>query len=48
LARLEKDEERLSSEILALSTGAEECEKEMKGLKTILYGKFGSAINLDE
>jgi len=31
-----------------LSDRIEECEKEMQKLKTVLYAKFGSAINLDE
>lgn len=48
MARLEKDQSNLDSEIGTLTDRIEECEKEMKGLKTLLYGKFGSAINLDE
>jgi prefoldin subunit 4 len=48
LARLEKDQVTLDSEIRTLSERVDECEKEMKELKTLLYGKFGSAINLDE
>jgi len=33
---------------LKLGTTAEDCEKEMKKLKVLLYAKFGAAINLDE
>jgi prefoldin subunit 4 len=48
MARLEKDQTNLESEIGALSDQVDECQREMKGLKTVLYAKFGSAINLDE
>lgn len=48
MARLEKDQANLESEIGALSDRVDECQREMKGLKTVLYAKFGSAINLDE
>ncbi|KAG2148715.1 Prefoldin subunit 4 [Suillus bovinus] len=48
MKRLEKDQGVLSAQILDLSAGAEECEKEMKELKVTLYARFGRAINLDE
>ncbi|KAG2101335.1 Prefoldin subunit 4 [Suillus discolor] len=48
MKRLEKDQAALSAQILDLSAGAEQCEKEMKELKVTLYARFGRAINLDE
>jgi len=48
LKRLEKDKSALESQISDLSDRIGECEKEMQKLKTVLYAKFGSAINLDE
>ncbi|KAI0084906.1 Prefoldin beta-like protein [Irpex rosettiformis] len=48
LKRLEKDQSVLEKELSKLKDQAEECEKEMKGLKVVLYAKFGKAINLDE
>ncbi len=48
LKKLEKDQASLDKELSKLKDQAEECEKEMKGLKVILYAKFGKAINLDE
>ncbi|KAF8893547.1 Prefoldin subunit-domain-containing protein [Infundibulicybe gibba] len=48
LARLEKDQEAADARISSLAGAAEECEKEMKELKTVLYAKFGRAINLDD
>lgn len=48
LKRLEGDKSSLDSQISGLSDQIEECEKEMQKLKTVLYAKFGSAINLDE
>jgi len=48
MARLEKDQSNLDSEVGSLSDRLDECQQEMKGLKTVLYAKFGSAINLDE
>jgi len=48
LKRLERDKSSLNSQISDLSDRIEECEKEMQKLKTVLYAKFGSAINLDE
>ena len=48
LKRLERDQSSLGSQISDLSGRIEECEKEMQKLKTVLYAKFGSAINLDE
>ncbi|KAI0829853.1 Prefoldin subunit 4 [Trametes gibbosa] len=46
--RLEKDLAALNAELEKRSSSAEECEKQMKELKVILYAKFGRAINLDE
>ncbi|EKM54701.1 uncharacterized protein PHACADRAFT_96557, partial [Phanerochaete carnosa HHB-10118-sp] len=48
MKRLEKDQSDLSSQFESLREKAEECEKEMKELKVVLYAKFGRAINLDE
>ncbi|KAF9643172.1 Prefoldin subunit 4 [Thelephora ganbajun] len=48
LRLLERDKSSLNSQISDLSGRIEECEKEMQKLKTVLYAKFGSAINLDE
>jgi prefoldin subunit 4 len=48
LKRLEKDKSSLESQISDLSDSIGEGEKEMQKLKTVLYAKFGSAINLDE
>ena len=48
LKRLERDQEELDSQVSALRTSAEECERQMKALKVNLYAKFGRAINLDE
>ena len=48
LKRLEQDLTGVTSEISRLAEDAEACDKEMKELKLVLYGKFGSAINLDE
>ena len=46
--RLEKDLAALNAELEKCTSNAEECEKQMKELKVILYAKFGRAINLDE
>jgi len=48
LKRLAKDQSTLDNELSKLASDAEECEKEMKKLKVVLYAKFGKAINLDE
>jgi len=48
LKRLERDKSSLDSQISDLSDRIEGCEVEMQKLKTVLYAKFGSAINLDE
>ncbi|KAG2135790.1 Prefoldin subunit 4 [Suillus clintonianus] len=48
MKRLEKDQAAISAQVLDLSAGAEQCEKEMKELKVTLYARFGRAINLDE
>lgn len=48
MKRLEKGQGELDSELSKLKDKAEECEKEMKNLKVVLYAKFGRAINLDE
>ncbi|KAI0373967.1 Prefoldin subunit 4 [Pilatotrama ljubarskyi] len=46
--RLERDLAKLNAELEKHTSDAEECEKQMKELKVILYAKFGRAINLDE
>ncbi|KAF9780792.1 Prefoldin subunit 4 [Thelephora terrestris] len=48
LKRVEKDKSSLESQISDLSGRIGECEMEMQKLKTVLYAKFGNAINLDE
>ncbi len=48
MKRLEKDLATVSQGIEKLADAAENCDKEMKELKLVLYAKFGSAINLDE
>ncbi|KAI8992966.1 Prefoldin subunit 4 [Trametes punicea] len=46
--RLERDLAALNAELEKHTSNAEDCEKQMKELKVILYAKFGRAINLDE
>ncbi|KAI9062825.1 hypothetical protein FKP32DRAFT_1676746 [Trametes sanguinea] len=46
--RLERDLAALNAELEKQTSNAEDCEKQMKELKVILYAKFGRAINLDE
>ena len=48
LSRLGKEQEGIDAEITTLSASAEDCEKQMKALKVVLYAKFGRTINLDE
>ncbi|KAF8971233.1 Prefoldin beta-like protein [Flammula alnicola] len=48
LKRLEKDQASVDAQVSTLATQADECETQMKGLKVMLYSKFGKAINLDE
>lgn len=48
MKRLAKDQAIVEKELSKLKDQIEECEKEMKGLKVVLYAKFGKAINLDE
>ena len=48
LKRLQRDKTSLDLQISDASGRIEECEKEMQSLKTVLYAKFGNAINLDE
>ncbi|KAJ7594521.1 Prefoldin subunit 4 [Mycena floridula] len=48
MERLENDQAEIDAEVSKLAGSAEECEKEMKDLKVVLYAKFGRAINLDE
>jgi hypothetical protein len=45
LSLLEKETSRLDEEIEALKSRVDECEEEMKKLKVVLYGKFGSNIS---
>ena len=48
MKRLEKDLATVTEGIEKCETDVEECDKEMKELKVVLYAKFGRAINLDE
>jgi prefoldin subunit 4 len=48
LKRLERDQTSIDGKVAALALQADECEVQMKGLKVVLYAKFGKAINLDE
>ena len=48
MKRLQRDQETVDAQVAELTTKADECETEMKGLKVVLYAKFGKAINLDE
>jgi prefoldin subunit 4 len=48
LKRVEREQAQIDEQISELVGKAEVCEKGMKGLKVVLYAKFGSAINLDE
>jgi prefoldin subunit 4 len=48
MKRLESDLSSISAQIKKHADDAEDCDKQMKELKVILYAKFGSAINLDE
>ena len=48
LRRLAKEQKDVEAELSKLSGQSEQCEKEMKDLKVVLYAKFGKAINLDE
>ena len=48
LKRLEQDQMSLDGKGATLALQADECDVQMKGLKVILYAKFGKAINLDE
>jgi prefoldin subunit 4 len=48
MKRLESDQAGVDALLSELSITTEECEKEMKELKVLLYGKFGRSINLDE
>lgn len=48
MKRLEKDLSVVTDEISAHESDADDCDKQMKELKLVLYAKFGSAINLDE
>jgi prefoldin subunit 4 len=48
MKRLERDQQDLDSQLDAQRALAGDCDKEMKELKVLLYGKFGRSINLDE
>ena len=48
LKRLEQDQLSIDGKVATLALQADECESQMKGLKVVLYAKFGKAINLDE
>lgn len=45
LQLLEDDTRRVDEEIERLEKVVDECEEEMKKLKVVLYGKFGSNIS---
>lgn len=45
ISLLEKETAKLDEEIEALKATVDECEEEMKKLKVVLYGKFGSNIS---
>lgn len=48
MKRLEKDQASVENDLSKCKDQAEDCAKEMKNLKVVLYAKFGKAINLDE
>ncbi|KAH8995751.1 Prefoldin subunit 4 [Lactarius akahatsu] len=48
MKRLERDQAHVDEEIAKLTGVVDQCEQDMKALKVELYGRFGSAINLDE
>ncbi|KAH9083918.1 Prefoldin subunit 4 [Lactarius deliciosus] len=48
MKRLERDQAQVDEEIAKLTGVVDQCEQDMKALKIELYGRFGSAINLDE
>ena len=48
LRRLAKEQKDVEEELSKLASQTNDCEKEMKSLKVVLYAKFGKAINLDE
>ncbi|KAI9442549.1 Prefoldin subunit 4 [Lactarius indigo] len=48
MKRLERDQAQVDEEIAKLTGVVDQCEQDMKALKVELYGRFGSAINLDE
>ena len=45
LNRLERDQMSIDGKVATLALQADECEVQMKGLKVVLYAKFGKAIN---
>ena len=48
LSRLEKIKDLKKEELEALKAQSETNQKELSGLKTFLYAKFGNSINLEE
>ncbi|KZS98487.1 Prefoldin subunit 4 [Sistotremastrum niveocremeum HHB9708] len=46
--RLVRDQKEIDEEISKMSETIVDCEKSMEELKTALYARFGSAINLEE
>ncbi|KAF5346715.1 hypothetical protein D9756_010423 [Leucocoprinus leucothites] len=48
LKRLERDQKDVDERFSKAAGEVEEIETQMKGLKVVLYAKFGKAINLEE
>ncbi|TRM70120.1 Prefoldin subunit-domain-containing protein [Schizophyllum amplum] len=46
--RLERDQADVDKSLADVGSTVEDCERQMKELKVVLYAKFGKAINLDE
>ncbi|KAL1760540.1 Prefoldin subunit-domain-containing protein [Schizophyllum commune] len=46
--RLARDQADVEKRLAAAADSVDECERQMKELKVVLYAKFGKAINLDE
>ncbi|KAL1746435.1 Prefoldin subunit-domain-containing protein [Schizophyllum fasciatum] len=48
LKRLARDQADVEKRLAATADSVDDCERQMKELKVVLYAKFGKAINLDE
>uniref|UniRef100_D8QBQ9 Prefoldin subunit 4 n=2 Tax=Schizophyllum commune (strain H4-8 / FGSC 9210) TaxID=578458 RepID=D8QBQ9_SCHCM len=46
--RLARDQADVEKRLAAAADSVDDCERQMKELKVVLYAKFGKAINLDE